>query len=172
MTEPPGPPRPDDEAENDPDFSPACDEPDVVDPSHAAAEWEAMSQDYGPFEIPDLVAAWVSDPAGDWDGPFVGNVVVLPGAAPAAVARIREHYGGPLCVVERDAPTADELASVRDELLDGPARAALGPVQDAFTDERAGVVVATVWLADEAAVAYAARRWGDLVQLHGLLQPA
>lgn len=131
-----------------------------------------MSQDYGPFEIPDLVAAWVSDPAGDWDGPFVGNVVVLPGAAPAAVARIREHYGGPLCVVERDAPTADELASVRDELLDGPARAALGPVQDAFTDERGGVVVATVWLADEAAVAYAARRWGDLVQLHGLLQPA
>jgi hypothetical protein len=78
LVEPPGPPRPDDEAETDPDFSPACDEPDVVDPSHAVAEWEAMSQDHGPFEIPGLVAVWVSDPAGDWDGPFVGNVRAIP----------------------------------------------------------------------------------------------
>ena len=159
LVEPPGPPRPDDEPEGHPDFSPACGEPDVVDPSHAVAEWEAMSQDYGPFEIPDLVAAWVSDPAGDWDGPFIGNVIVLPGAAPAATAVIREHYGGPLCVVERDAPTADELASVRDEVLDGPARAALGPVQT-FTDEQRGIVEVTVWVADDAAVAYTEQRWG------------
>lgn len=172
LTEQPGPPRPDDEAETVPDSSPACDQPDVVDPSHAAAEWEAMSQDHGAFELPDLVAAWVSDPAGDWDGPFVGSAVVLPGAAPAAVARIREHYGGPLCVVEQDAPTADELASIRDELLDGSAGAALGRPQDVVTDERRGVVVVTVWVADEAAAAYAERRWGDLVQLNGLLQPA
>jgi hypothetical protein len=172
LTEPPGPPQPDEEAEPDPDPSPACDEPDVVDPSHGVAGWEAMSQDHGPFEIPGLVAAWVSDPAGDGDGSFVGNVVVVPGAAPAALARIREHYAGPLWVVERDVPTADELTSVRDELLDGSARVALGQPQDVLTDERRGVVVVTVWVADEAAVAYAERRWGDLVQLDGLLRPA
>lgn len=172
LVEPPEPPQHDDEPEGRPDFSPACDEPDVVDPSHAAAEWEAMTQAKDGSEIPGLVAGWVSDPAGDWDGPFVGSVVVLPGEAPAAVALIRERYDGPLCVVEREAPTAAELTAVGDEVLDQRARDALGPVQGVVTDERRGVVVATVWVADDAAESYAQRRWCDLVRLHGLLQPA
>lgn len=172
LTEPPAPPQPGNEVEGGSDFSPACDEPDVVDASEGGAEWEAMTQMDTAFDSQDLVAAWVSDPAGDWDGAFVGNVVVVPGAAPAAVARIREHYAGPLCVIERDAPTAAELAAVRDEVIDENAHAVLGPIQGSITDERRGVLVATVWVADEAAVDYAEQRWGDLVELRGLLRPS
>jgi hypothetical protein len=90
----------------------------------------------------------------------------------ATVARIREHYGGPLCVIERDGPTAAELAAARDEVMDQDARAVLGPIQGSVTDERRAVVVASVWVADEAAVDYAAQRWGDLVELRGLLRPS
>jgi hypothetical protein len=32
-------------------------------------------------------------------------------------------------------------------------------------------VVATIWLVDEAAMDYADQRWGDLVELRGLLRP-
>jgi hypothetical protein len=131
-----------------------------------------MTQIDAVFDSRSFVAAWVSDPAGDWDGPFVGSVIVLPGAAPATVARIREHYGGPLCVIERDGPTAAELAAARDEVMDQDARAVLGPIQGSVTDERRAVVVASVWVADEAAVDYAAQRWGDLVELRGLLRPS
>jgi hypothetical protein len=44
--------------------------------------------------------------------------------------------------------------------------------QNTFTDERRAVVVASVWVADEAEVGYAAQRWGDLVELRGLLRPS
>jgi hypothetical protein len=170
LTEPPGPPLLGDH-DRGLDFSPACDEPDVVDPSHGVAEWEAATQIDGVFDSRELVAAWVSDPGGDWDGPFVGNLVVVPGAAQAAVARVREHYAGALCVIERDAPTAVELAAVQRELTNEDARAILGTIQSAAADERRGVVVATIWLVDEAAMDYADQRWGDLVELRGLLRP-
>ena len=170
LTEPPGPPLVGDR-DRGLDFSPACDEPDVVEPSHGVAEWEAATQIDGVFDSRDLVAAWVSDPGGDWDGPFVGNLVVVPGAAQAAVARVREHYAGALCVIERDAPTAVELAAVQRELTNEDARAILGTIQSAAADERRGVVVATIWLVDEAAMDYADQRWGDLVELRGLLRP-
>ena len=172
LTEPPRPPQPDDEeVAGDSDFSPACDEPDVVDASQGAAEWEAMTQVDGSFDSRELVAAWVSDPAGDGGGRFVGNVVVVPGAAQAAMARIREHYAGPLCVVERDGPTAAELAAVQDELTDEDAHGVLGTILITATDERRGVVMASIWVVDEAAVEYADQRWGDLVELRGLLRP-
>ena len=170
LTEPPQPARTDDKPDSDRDFSPACANPDVVDPSQGVAEWEAATQEPG-FELSDLVAVWVSDPAGDWDGPFVGNVVVSPGGGQAALDRIRQHYGGPVCVVERDAPTAAELVAVQEEVSDDEARSALGPIQGAGTDERRSLVHVTVWLADQAAVAYAEQRWGELVELRSLLQP-
>jgi hypothetical protein len=153
------------------DYSPACNKPDVVDPSSGVAQWEAMSQDYGPFSIEHLVTAWVSDPAGAWNGPFVGNVVVLPGAKAAAVALIRRHYSGALCVVERGGPTEAQLSAVQQQLMDRAARAVLGPVQGAAPDGHRGVVVADVWVADRAALTYAHDRWGNLVELHGLLAP-
>ena len=129
-----------------------------------------MSQDFGPFEIPDLVAAWVSDPAGPWEGPFVGSVIVLPGARLAAVDQIRTHYAGPLCVVERDAPTPAELARVQSDLSDGASRQALGEIQVTSVVERRGVVVADVWVADQEALDYARDHWGGLVELRGLLR--
>lgn len=159
------------DAVTDTDSSPACAEPDVVDASAGVAEWEAMSQDYGPFEIQHLVRAWASDPAGRWDGPFVGNVVVLPGTKAAAVALVRQHYSGALCVVERDEPTEAQLQTVQQEVADGDARAVLGPVQGTSSGIERGVVVAEVWVVDQVALDYAHDRWGNLVELRGLLDP-
>jgi hypothetical protein len=152
------------------DFSPACDDPDVVDASEDFREWEAMTQ-VDEFEIQHLVAAWVSDPRGEWDGPFVGSIVVLPGAKAAAVALVRRHYAGALCVVERDGPTEARLEEVQHQLNDREARAAIGTVQSASSDARKGVVNADVWVADRDALTYARDRWAKLVELHGLLQP-
>jgi hypothetical protein len=164
LTAPPGRPRPGPTPRLD--FSPACAHPDVVDPDQGIAAWMAV-----PGGGPDLVTSWVSDPAGEWDGPFVASVVVRPGAAAAARERIRETYAGALCVVERDAPTADQLAGVQRELFDHEATERLGQVMSAGPYGRLGKVVATVWVADQAKLDYTRDRWGDLVQLSGLLQP-
>jgi hypothetical protein len=139
----------------------------VVDANQGFTEWTQVRVD-----APDLVTAWVTDPGPEGEGEFVANVVVLPGSGPATTDRIRETYGGPLCVVERQAPTAAELASIQQELQDADARAHLGQVQSSYPDGRLGAVVASVWAADDAAVAYAHERWGDRVDLRGLLQPA
>ncbi|MEA3076147.1 MAG: hypothetical protein QOF60_1055 [Actinomycetota bacterium] len=126
---------------------------------------------FGPFEIPGLVDAWVSDPAGSTDRRFVGNVIVLSGSRQAALDRIREHYGGRVCVLERDGPTAAELEAVPNEVIDSDAEAVLGKIQEGHVDERRGVVVTTVWVADRTPVDYAERRWGGQVELRGLLRP-
>jgi hypothetical protein len=170
LTEPPRAAEPH-KADVDTDFSPACPEPDTIDPSEGVDEWEAMSQDFGSFEIPALVDAWVSDPDGQWDGPFVGNVIVLPGTRRAAMERIRAHYAGPVCIVERDGPTSAQLEAVQNQMVDADAKAALGEIQAAHADGRRGAVVATVWVADQRALDYAKQRWGELVELRGILRP-
>ena len=144
---------------DDHDFSPACDEPEVVDATHGSERWGGVS-------VPDQVAVWVSDPAGDWDGPFVVNVVVRPGAAEAARTAIREEYLGYLCLTERDAPTEAELLEVQSEID----HQQLGAVAS-YPDTLEGVVVVEVWVADEEAVEQAREQWGDLVRLQGILQP-
>ena len=154
-----------------PDFSPACASPEVVDPRAGGAQWEAMSQDFGKFEIRDLVTAWTSAPGARWKGPFVGNVVVRPGAKAAAVALVRRHYAGALCVVERDLPTDAQLRAIQQQMLDRDARAHLGLVVAGDTDPRRGKVVASLWVAGAAERRYAQHRWGDVVELHGVLQP-
>lgn len=63
-----------------------------------------------------------------------------------------------------------ELDRVREELFDADSRASLG-VQGGYRATNRGVMVAHVWVADEAATAYAQDRWGDLVELQGILQP-
>jgi hypothetical protein len=154
---------------SDPDFSPACRKPIVVDSSQGVAEWEALGAgDFGPFEVPGLIAGWVSNPDGN-DESFVGNLIVRPGARDEAVNRVRLHYGGPLCVVERAAPTAARLARVQSEVNDTAAQRALGQVLGASYDGRRGVVDAMLWAVDRRAKAYAHRRWGDTVGLHGVL---
>jgi len=153
----------------EPDFSPACDEPSG-DQSVDGAAWEGASQREGWPTDPRIVTAWVSDPQGDWDGPFVGNVVVLPGAADEITAEIRKGYAGALCVVERDAPTEQELSAIQRELTDTESRQALG-ITGAWSEGQRGVVVATVWVVDQHAVDYARERWGELVELRGNLTP-
>jgi hypothetical protein len=55
--------------------------------------------------------------------------------------------------------------------MDADATEHLGEVQKAGPDGIIGKVRATVWVADGPALDYAQQRWGDLVQLEGLLQP-
>jgi hypothetical protein len=167
LTEPPRPSKPGEDSEPDgaSDFSPACDDPTVVDPAAGAAAWEAASQDKGMPPMPTLVAAWVSSE------PFVANVVVLPGHGRDVEALVREYYDGPLCVVERDAPTAEELRQVQREVNTAGRDSPLGVVLMTTTDERHGVIEAQIAVADDAARAYARERWGDRVRLIGRLQP-
>ena len=170
LTEIPGraqPPRRD----RDPDFSAACADPDVVDPSQGMSAWEEASPYVTAQDLPGFVTAWMTTTAESIPPPIVGNVVVLPGGREEAITAIRRHYGGPLCVVERNGPTAAELEAVQAELGDAASRPVLGVVQRARADFERGAVLATVWLADERAVDYAHDRWGDLVELEGLLKP-
>ena len=141
------------------DFSPACAEPEVVDATHGQEQWEGVT-------IPERVALWVSDPAGDWDGPFVLNVVVRPGAGDAARAAIRERYLGALCITERDGPTEAELVETQSDID----HEQIGAVAS-YPDTTEGVVVVEVWVVDEDTTAYARDRWGDLVELRGILLP-
>ncbi|HEX9994832.1 MAG TPA: hypothetical protein VGB14_18035 [Acidimicrobiales bacterium] len=165
LTEPPGPPGDAGPPTPLPDLSPACDQP-----VGTAAPAEAFA---GVGGVPGEVAVWVSDPAGgEWDGPFTVSVVVRPGSGPAAEARVREMWAGPLCVVERDLPSAADLAAVQEEAhAGGGPGTPLGTVYASWTEPREGVVVLSVAVADDAAMAYAAERWGDLVRLEGILTP-
>jgi hypothetical protein len=168
LTAPAGPPRAgDDGGPGAFPLDPACDEPEVIDPTQGSVQWGTLD-----LSGPELVATWVNDgPAGTWDGPFVGNVVVLPGAGPAIHDRIRQTYGGRLCVVERQAATADDLARITIEVMDADAAAHFGQPVTAGPNVPLGAVRVEVWVADQPALAYAQQRWGDLVVLQGLLQP-
>lgn len=159
LTQPPGPPVPTEGEERD--FSPACDD---FGPSGEAA-WSGE----GVEGLEDVVTIWVSDPAGDWDGPFVVNVVVRPGSKERVETAIREHWDGALCVVERDQPTSAELAAIQEEIT--ASRNRPFEVLTVSADELRGVVVVGVVVVDDAARAWAEERFGDLVELDGALRP-
>lgn len=157
------------------DLAPGCDEPDVVDASHGRDEAEAVIQ---PLERAGVASIRVSDPAGPWDGPFVLTVVVPPGQGDEITDLIRRDYRGALCVIERDLPTMDDLNALQDQVSaaltddDGsPRDTPLGPLLGSAPDPERGVVVVQVLVADEAARAWAARRWGEQVELEGMLHP-
>ena len=160
LTEPPGAPAP---ADGDPtDFSPICDDyDDGAGPGRL---------DVGLEDIPDVLALWVSDPAGDWDGPFVVNVIARPGSADDVRAAIRERWQGALCVVERDQPSPAELERVQREVHDAD-DAPFGGVFGSSADAMRGVVVVEVAIADAVSTEWARERWGDLVELRGALVP-
>ena len=111
------------------DFSTPCPEPEggwvALDPSRAADSDFAAGASMAQARA-DYVALWV-DYAGDFtDGELaqrlnegkpvlqIMNVVVAEDAA-GAEAAIREVWGGPLCVTERQGPTAEQLAEIREE---------------------------------------------------------
>ncbi|HSJ43844.1 MAG TPA: hypothetical protein VK923_04075 [Euzebyales bacterium] len=160
----------------DPDeLAPGCKEPDVIDPSHGRDEVDDV---IASLERAGVSSIRVSDPSGPWDGPFVLTVLVPPGRGDEITAMIRRDYLGALCVVERDLPTMDELQALHDEVSaattndDGsPRDTPLGPNLGSVPDTEGGVVVVQVIVADEAARAWARRRWGDRVVLDGMLQP-
>ncbi|HEY7071511.1 MAG TPA: hypothetical protein VH479_15390 [Acidimicrobiales bacterium] len=166
LTEPAGPPRGDDGAAVPP-LPPACDNPEVVDPTQDVVQWGTVD-----ISGPDLVSTWVNDrPPGVTDGPFTANVVVLPGAGPAVHDRIRQTYAGGLCVVERQAHTLDELTRVQNEAFDADAVAHFGTPLSGGVITALNAVRVEVWVADQPALDYAQQRWGDRVVLEGVLEP-
>jgi hypothetical protein len=171
LTKRPGPARPPQTASGESDFSPACAQPAVVDASQGEAEFgAAVAGVFAPLLVPGLVTAWISTPANGGADVFVGSVIVQPGQRDVAVARIRERYGGALCVVERDFPTEAQLADVAAEVRSA-GRSALGQFQGSSVSGRRGLVEVWVWVADKRARAYAHRRWGQIVELRGILRP-
>lgn len=97
----------------DVDFSPACDAPDTVDASHGADHVQEAPSSWIPLAANELVAEWLSQPTAD--SPFTYNLIVVPGVADRARDRIRTRYLGPLCLVEADAPTQEQLEATRQE---------------------------------------------------------
>jgi hypothetical protein len=101
----------------DPDFTSPCHEPargwtgldqatqEEARPAHAYARSQA-----------DYVTSWVThlDPAAMEFGPVIVNAVFT-GERQRHESEIRKVWDGPLCVVERDVPTARELARIRKE---------------------------------------------------------
>jgi hypothetical protein len=166
LTEPPGAPRPSEPDAHD--FSPGCDDPEIVDPSHGQAELDdALSQSDG--GIPGQIGTWISRPDSGGDGRFVATVVVTTGHRDDAETYVRQRYGGPLCLVERDITQAD-IDRVQRELHDEGSAARVRAMASSY-DLVSGRLRADVWVADEEAIAAAEERWGDLVELRGILQP-
>ena len=163
LTEPPGPPGPEEQGSLF-DLLQVCDVPDGADVPDGDLLWTHVNVWGTEPVVADLVIMYPS-----YD-PFVVNVIVRPGAGPAATAAIRQVYPGPLCVVERDTPTEAELRALTDEVYDPAAREAL-PLVGAYGDWQRGVVVVQVWAVEPDGTAYAQDRWGDRVELRGYLQP-
>lgn len=164
LTAPPGPGRRTVTLDTEPfDGSPACARPS----GDTSADWRTW-EGTGATAHPEVVAAWVTDPAGPEDGPFTGNVWVRPGAAAAVTAIIRERYAGPLCVAERDLPTMHELARVQDRLMEVVGQM----VWMSYPDNRGGAVRALVTYVDDAVRARVDREFGrGRVDLVGALTP-
>jgi hypothetical protein len=72
--------------------------------------------------------------------------------------------------VESGSASDEELERVREEVFGAEARRSLR-VEGGYSDPQRRIIVAHVWVADDEATAYAQERWGDLVELQGILQP-
>jgi hypothetical protein len=111
------------------DFTTPCPEPDggwvAADPSRVSEE--AFDAGASAAQArPDFVALWVDYVGGDtseelarrlMDGESVLKImnVVVTDDVTGAEAAIRETWGGPLCVIQREGHTEQELAAIRDE---------------------------------------------------------
>lgn len=161
LTAPPGPVTTTVEPPRMPDLSPACTQPEVVDPSHGVGEWEEVAQGLRRL-VPELVAGWVSNE------PFVGSLVVRPGATERTRRTVRRSYGGPLCLVERDQRTAAELQAIHHDLL----RRFGDEVLLSSADERRGVVELTLVVVTPGLQRALDDEYGEgVVELRGRLRP-
>ena len=99
------------------DFSSPCKEPagGWGDLDHATQNDVAPVSKYADAQE-DYVTSWVThlDPTAQEFSPVIVNVIFTRDAARHEAA-IRDVWRGPLCVVERDVPSAGELARIRKE---------------------------------------------------------
>jgi len=124
-----GPPRPQKEPDADL-FEPPCPEPDggwvVPDPGASTQDDVGPAQEYATRQ-PDYVASWVHHVGRPTEGTYeesrpVVFVVIFTGDAARHEAELRTRWTGPLCVVERNVPSAREARRIRAEAeasLDG-----------------------------------------------------
>jgi hypothetical protein len=114
--------------ENDPsaheaeiDLTSPCPEPEGgwTAPHDATQEDDTAALAYARSQ-PDYVGSWVThlDPAAAEFGPVIFNAVFT-GDRERHEAEIRKVWLGPLCVVEREVPTASELDRIRREVEAG-----------------------------------------------------
>jgi hypothetical protein len=108
-------------AETDADFATPCPEPPGgwTGLDQATQNDDAQAHAYARSQ-PDYVTSWVThlDPAQLEFGPVIVNVIFT-GDAERHEAEIKKVWDGPLCVIERDVPTARELARIRKEVEAG-----------------------------------------------------
>jgi hypothetical protein len=150
-------------------FRPACEEPQAVDADAGLEEWQNAPDGGEVSETPGLVATWVTDPGNpEWDGPFVGNLIVRPGSADEATAHVRRFYAGHLCVVERDQRTAKELDADFARLEDVLTQTILY----GSANHQRGVIEATIVVVDDQAKREIQDAYGaGVVELTGALKP-
>ena len=102
------------------DLSSPCPEPGggwlVADPGRSTQEHARKATAYASSQ-PDYVASWVThlDVEQAEFGPVVFNAVFT-GAVTRHEAALREVWEGPLCVVQREGPTAKEVGRIRPEV--------------------------------------------------------
>lgn len=129
---------------------------------------------------PDYAAAWIDyqgNLPGDYDrGETDYTKVVLNFAFTGDIARhereLREIWGGPLCVIERDRQSYKELRSIQRELSEVAASELDLQVLWSDIDEVEGTVEIAVVVLDEATRAELDRRYGEgVVDVHARLQP-
>jgi hypothetical protein len=101
------------------DLSSPCPEPEggwlVPDPGRSTQEHARKATAYAASQ-PDYVASWVTqlDEEQAEFGPVVFNAVFT-GAVARHEAALREVWEGPLCVVQREGPTAKDVRRIRKE---------------------------------------------------------
>jgi hypothetical protein len=183
LTEPPGPPRHDDDGADSegPGASP-CPEPDggwaVVDP--ATTNDQTMQATMAAAEArDDFAGSWVDQSvnpaydhpteAAEWEMNDPTKLVVnvrVTGDVATAEAELRETWGGALCVSEAD-HTMAELLAIQDELVDATDVNSLGFNADVFTN----TVTASVYV-DAGDQAELDDRYGEgTVTVEPLLRP-
>jgi hypothetical protein len=165
LTQPPRAAAPGEGAGPEPDDAPGC-----AHPQPATGPSLALGIDTSGHEA-DMVAEWPSDPAVSktWHGPpFTLTMVVRPGKTAVIQALVRGVYQGPLCMVERDAPSWADLDRAERELT---ARAKAFGLLGVGVVPRLGQVEARVVVATPALQDEVDRRWPGMVRLDPQLTP-
>jgi hypothetical protein len=157
------------------DFTSPCPEPPggwaAID--HATQEDGERVHGYARSQ-PEYVTSWVThlEPDELEFSPVLVNIVFT-GSAEQHKAELRKLWAGPLCVVERDVPTARELNRVRREVEENLDELELQMLWSSGPDVEPVIQIGVV--ADpggEAQATHDARYGAGLVQLYPALRPA